>query len=135
MDIPGTKGVKHKNLLIGGSIGGVLVIYIYMKRKKANAATASSAQGGNVDPNSIDPATGIPYGEETGYGGYYMGSTVPNPYPSQSGTATVSGQTYTSNLAWEGDAVQYATGYFQASPALARVRVMAVRAGGSWLRA
>lgn len=117
MKLPGVGEVKHKNLLIGGTIGGVLVIYLYMRRKKA-ASAASGNDGSAVDPNAIDPATGIPYGEETGYGGYYMGSTVAPPYVSQSGTATVSGQSYTNNLAWESDAVQYASSYFNASAAL-----------------
>jgi len=122
MELPGGKKLDKKKLAIGGGVAGVIVVFMVWRRKKnAAAATAANAAdgGSGVDPNSIDPATGIPYGEETGYGGYYMGSAVPNPYVSASGSPTVSGQTYTNNLAWEADAVQYSTSYFQASPILA----------------
>lgn len=118
MKLPGGKEVKNKTLVIGGSVVAAAVV-IMAWRKRKNATAPAAASDGGQDPNSIDPATGIPYGEETGYGGYYMGTTVPNPYVSAAGTQTVNTTGYTNNLAWEADAVQYATSYFGATIALA----------------
>jgi len=120
MKLPGGKEIKDKNLVIGGGVvAGAIVLMAWRKKKKAaSAAAGSGTDAGGVDPNSIDPNTGLPYGEETGYGGYYMGTEIPNPYPSATGSPTVSGQTYTSNLAWEADAVQWATTYFGATAVL-----------------
>ena len=117
METPaGGKLKKNKYVVIGGGVGIALVLYGYWRRKK-NAAAATDS--GTVDPNAIDPATGIPYGQESGYGGNYLGASVPNPYVSAAGTNTVNTTAYTSNVAWLADAIQYATGYFQASPVLA----------------
>lgn len=116
MKLPGGTELKNKKLVIGGTVVGVGVLFLVWRRKKTAAATTADS---GVDPNSIDPATGLPYGEETGYGGYYMGTEIPNPYVSASGTTAVSTTGYANNLAWEADAVQYATSWFGATAVLA----------------
>jgi hypothetical protein len=64
INIPGIGEVdKKKALIIGGST--IAVIAIVMIRKKS-AGTAAAATTTTTDPNAIDPATGIPYSQETG---------------------------------------------------------------------
>lgn len=117
MKLPGGKEIKNKPLAIGAGVIGVVVFYIYYQKRKAAAAAVDTTA---VDPNAIDPATGIPYSEETGYAQNLSGSSIPNPYVGQGGTVTTSGGAgYTSNVQWIGDAEQYATGYFNASVTLA----------------
>jgi len=110
------KDIKSKPVLIGGGVTVAIVYFTYMKRKKAQAASAAAA---TPDPNAIDPATGLPYSQEGGYGqdagiGYQY--SVPNPYVGQAGSLTTnSGAGYTSNTAWVADAEQYAVNTFGAS--------------------
>lgn len=113
MKLPGGKEIKNKPLAIGAGVIGVVLFYVYYQKKKASAAAANATA---PDPNAIDPATGIPYSQETGYAQDLSGSSIPNPYVGQGGTVTTSsGAGYTSNVQWVGDAEQYATGYFNAS--------------------
>lgn len=116
MKLPGVGEVKNKNVAIGAGVVGVIVLYSYMRKKRAVNTGA-----GAVDPNAIDPETGIPYGQEYGDGGgYYTNASVPNPYVTQTGTSNTGGaQGYTSNVAWLSDAQQVAVNQFGATFALA----------------
>lgn len=62
--IPGVGPVK-KGWAIGGValIGGILAVAYYRHSKNASAAAATAADT-SQDPNAIDPATGLTYGEE-----------------------------------------------------------------------
>lgn len=63
------KSKNQRYLLIAGLGAGGIVGYIwYRKRQASNAATANSTSTG-VDPNAIDPNTGIPYADEATYQG------------------------------------------------------------------
>lgn len=116
MKLPGMGEVSNKNVAIGAGVIGGIVLFAYWKKKKAIPVS----DGSTVDPNAIDPATGIPYGQEAGSGGgYYTNSSVPNPYVNQTSTAGTTGQMYTSNAAWLLDAEQYATDQFGVSYLLA----------------
>lgn len=120
MKIPAVGEVKNKNVAIGAGVVGVIVLVAYMRKKKASA-TPAAADAGAVDPNAIDPSTGVPYGQEVGSGGYYVGSSVPNPYVSQTGTQTTTGTggAYANNELWLAAAIQDATNLFGVSYALA----------------
>lgn len=100
--LPGIGDVETKYVWSGAAVVGVIVAYAYYKRSHA-AATASTAATTTPDPNSIDPATGITYGEEaaaaaagsSGSAGYN------NPNPAASGYNSVSGvSTISTNLDW-----------------------------------
>lgn len=118
MKLPGMGDVKNKNVAIGAGIVGGIVLFAYWK--KSRKVQTPVTDGATVDPNAIDPTTGIPYGQEAGSGGgYYTNSSVPNPYVSQAGTTSVSTGVYTSNAAWLIDAEQYAVNQFQVSYTLA----------------
>lgn len=118
MKIPGVGDVKNKNVAIGAGVVGLIVVFAYFRKKKA----VTNSTGATVDPNAIDPNTGIPYGQESGSGldGSYYGGSVPNPYVTQTGTSSVgSGQTFTSNADWLASAEQVAVNQFGASYTLA----------------
>jgi len=119
MKLPGLGEVNDKNLMIGGGVVAGIVSYAYYKRRQArNAATAADNSGTSIDPNAIDPSTGVPYGQEQGYGSNYYQGTISNPYVSQTGSTTGSGSTtgqYTSNTSWYADALTEATNYFGVS--------------------
>jgi hypothetical protein len=115
MKLPGLGEVNNKNLMIGGGVVAGIVGYAYYKRRKSAGNAAAS---GGVDPNAIDPSTGVPYGQEQGYGSNYYQGTIPNPYVSQTGTTSGSGSAtgqYTTNTAWYSDALSEATNYFGVS--------------------
>lgn len=119
MKIPAVGEVKNKNVAIGAGVVGVIVLFAYYRKKKAVPAPDGS---GTVDPNAIDPNTGVPYGQETGSdGGYYTNASVPNPYVSQTGTQTTTGTggAYANNELWLAAAIQDATNLFGVSYALA----------------
>lgn len=118
MKLPGLGEVKDKNVLLGGGVVvGIVGFAYWKKRQSVNTATTSSAgvDSGAVDPNAIDPSTGVPYGQEQGYGSNYYQGSIPNPYVNQtgqtSGTGTASGQ-YANNQLWYADALTEATNYF-----------------------
>lgn len=116
MKLPGMGEVKNKNVAIGGGVVVGIVLFAYWKKKKQ----VPVADGTTVDPNAIDPNTGVPYGQESGSGGgYYTNASVPNPYVTQTGTTGTSAQGYTSNSAWLLDAEQYAVNQFGVSYTLA----------------
>ena len=107
---------KNKALLYGGGAVGGLVIFLYIRKKKA-AASAAATDTSGVDPNAIDPATGITYGQEQGAS--YVGA--PSGFITGTGSVEVSGtgQAYTTNSAWMSDALQDAQNYYGATYALA----------------
>lgn len=119
MKLPGIGEVKDKNVLLGGGVVVGIVGFAYWKRHK-QAVTTTNADGStsNVDPNAIDPNTGIPYGQEQGYGSNYYQGTISNPYVNQtgqtSGTGTATGQ-YSNNQQWYADALTESTNYFGVS--------------------
>jgi hypothetical protein len=76
--LPLVGGVSKKALVIGG-VGSAAVVLLFVIRKKKTAAAAPAATGtsdGSVgnpsDPNSVDPATGLTYGEEASAGSDYL---------------------------------------------------------------
>jgi hypothetical protein len=77
--LPLVGGVSRKALLIGG-VGSSAVVGLFLLRKKSStvapASTATGTADGTVgnpsDPNSIDPATGLTYGEEASAGSDYL---------------------------------------------------------------
>lgn len=98
-----------------GGIGGAGIVYYLYKRNKANAAStaATDTTGATTDPN-IDPSTGIPYSQESGYSSAY--GTTPSLYsyydPAtgqliNAGLGTTSPTAPGTSLAW----VQQATAY------------------------
>lgn len=116
MKLPGMGEVKNKNLLLGGSVVVGIVGYAYWKKRKRIPTASADGSTTSVDPNAIDPSTGVPYGQEQGSGGYYVGSSVANPYVSQGSTITQPNpQAYTTNTAWISDAEQYAQNVFGVS--------------------
>jgi hypothetical protein len=121
MKLPGLGEVKDKNVMIGGGVVVGIVAYAYYKRRQSNnaaAAATSTTDTSGVDPNAIDPSTGVPYGQEAGYGSDYYQGSISNPYVSQTGTTTGTGTAtgqYTTNTAWYADALTEATNYFGVS--------------------
>lgn len=119
MKIPGVGEVNNKNLLLGGGVIMGIVGFAWWKKSR-QAVTTTNADGSTstVDPNAIDPNTGIPYGEEQGYAAPYYQGTIPNPYVNQTGTTSGSGTTtgqYTNNEQWYSDALTESTNYFGVS--------------------
>lgn len=76
VNIPKVGKFPKSAVVIG--VGGVIVLIVYQNRKNASSAAAASSAGtGAQDPNAVDPATGLTYGQEqaaaAGGGGYYGG--------------------------------------------------------------
>jgi hypothetical protein len=70
--------VKKGYVLAGGAVVVLAVGYGWYRNRQANAAAATSAAGGS-GTSGIDPATGVPYADESGAGidpatGYPYGS-------------------------------------------------------------
>lgn len=82
-------------LVVG--VGGVVGLIIYQNHKSSAAAAAAP-----VDPNAIDPNTGLPYGDATGsYGGggaYATGMQTSAAYP-WDGTYNVTSDPYSMDSA------------------------------------
>lgn len=119
MKLPGMGEVKNKNVMIGGGVVLGIVGFAYWKRHK-QAVTTTNADGStsSVDPNAIDPQTGVPYGQEQGYAAPYYQGTISNPYVTQGSTTSGSGTTtgtYTNNEQWYADALTESTNYFGVS--------------------
>lgn len=118
MKLPGLGEVQNKNVMLGGGVVVGIVAYAYYRRRQSANAAATAVTDGGVDPNAIDPSTGVPYGQEQGYGSDYYQGTISNPYVSQTGTTTGTGTAagqYTTNTAWYADALTEATNYFGVS--------------------
>lgn len=103
VDIKGA--MKNKKWLVAGGVVAVVGV-VYEYRKASKNATASAAVPVTTDdtsdvqdPNAIDPATGIPYGEEESQDGYSAayddGGIVGSPYSGLS------------NLTWDPTTGQY----------------------------
>jgi hypothetical protein len=75
--LPGLGQVDKKYVIGGVVIAGGIVVMVFLRNKsQANAANAASTDtsaadtsGGTSGDSGIDPATGIPYAEESGGGG------------------------------------------------------------------
>lgn len=118
--VPGL-GKMKKGYVFAIAGGGVIVVYYIYKHQKASSAAANAAAavpattgtvyptgqgdgtvGNPNDPNSIDPATGMTYGEEaaegmsTGYGGTAYGDTAIDSSTGTDSTSTAP----TTNAAW-----------------------------------
>ena len=125
VDVP-LAGKIPKKLAVGGVIvvATLTGVYYYRKRKSASAAAPAAAA---TDPNAIDPATGIPYGQESGTAGgaagpgaasglYYDPATgaydLTSPYGtgstgvSSGNPATPGGPPFANNAAWSNWAIQ-----------------------------
>lgn len=86
--VPGLGDMPKKYAIgaVAAAAGLGVIVYIRSRKAASAAATAgvadATATGSGIDPNSIDPSTGIPYSEESGsysygadnYGGYGGGS-------------------------------------------------------------
>lgn len=119
-------------ILAGGGVAA-FAIYRYEKKNSANAAAASAATTASTsyDPNAIDPATGLTYGDEasgayqdysgayntatgavSGSSGYYDPSTGQY-IPYTGGTPTATSTSPTNNQQWTQAAEAYlsAEGY------------------------
>lgn len=115
MKIPGIGEVKNKTAAIGGSAFGAFILYAYYRRKKNANAVAAAATA--IDPNAVDPQTGIPYNQETGYSQASPGTGIP--YVSNVGAQVPSTTGATNNEQWLNDAEQVAQNTFGASYSLA----------------
>jgi hypothetical protein len=122
LNLPGLGPVK-KTWAIGGAavVAGILAVAYY--RHRANAGTAAAAAAAaQPDPNAIDPATGLTYGEEAA--GIQAGDLAGagTPYGDTSGIVGYDAQgnpiyadqvgygpspSFTSNGAWSQAAQQY----------------------------
>jgi hypothetical protein len=65
INVPGV-GPAKKPLVIGGIavLAGILAVAYYRHAKNKSAAAAGTAAAAAQDPNAVDPATGLTYGEE-----------------------------------------------------------------------
>jgi hypothetical protein len=113
-----------KMYIYGGAgvavVGGVLIV----RKRKASAAAAVAATSatdttGTTDP-SIDPATGVPYADETGDGGYggydastggygYVDGNGQYIYPG-TGVTTSTAPTVSTNAEWAQEVTSYFAG-------------------------
>jgi PASTA domain len=66
--VPGLGGVQKKYVIGGVVVGGLIAVIVYIRIRNTAASTATAAAtpdaGAAADP-SIDPATGLPYADET----------------------------------------------------------------------
>lgn len=90
--VPGIGDVPKKYVIGGVVVGGGIAVIVFLRaRSSANAAAAANttSNAGSTTANSaIDPATGIPYSEEGGYGGYASSGIDPAtgiPYAEEAG--------------------------------------------------
>lgn len=116
--LPRSKVKGKKWVWIAGGAGLFGVFYYLRKRKQAQQSTTDTT--GNVtdtsamavDPNAIDPSTGMSYASE-GYGGGYLGGVYGSPYGgtfygSQTQTTTPT-RTVTTNAEWAQASEAYLT--------------------------
>lgn len=129
---------KKLALFAVGGIGGLGLIIWYRNRQAnasntANAATANNT--GGIDPNAIDPNTGIPYSEE-GYGaagtpglyggynpltgGYNPGPGNPTVYSPTNGTWAIEAEQYLVSLGYDPTTVATALGLYLAGRPLSQ---------------
>lgn len=126
--VPGFGHLSKKEMIIGGSLaGGVVIIALYRQHKNSTAAAAAAAAPAstNTTATGTDPATGLPsgspediaalegqtqYANSTDYG-YASGGGV---YSTGYGTSTTG---YTSNSQWSQAAEEYLTNYTGADAA------------------
>lgn len=115
-------GTMQKKTAVIAGVGLVGIAGIAWYRSKQQAASTAAANPpvdtSTTDPNAIDPATGLPYSEETagsqgfadqlGSGGYYDSGGNWIPYSQQAFPSTNPGPgSFTSNPQW----VQYVEDY------------------------
>lgn len=118
-ELPGVGKVKKPWLYAAGAALVAIVGYGYIKSRRATAQ--ASTDTGSQDP--IDPATGLPYSQESGvygFGGTDPSTGVPYIYENQNQpTSSTTGQQFTTNSAWLSQAQQDAQNLFGATYALA----------------
>lgn len=123
--VPGLGDVPKKYAIGAVATAAGLGVIVYIRSRKA-AQTAASAGAANAatatsgyDPNAIDPATGIPYSQESGsysygadnYGGYGGGGGYDNAgYPLGSSADLQYQQTQLSGIQTNDEWVQQAIG-------------------------
>lgn len=98
--VPVVGQVERKWLIGGGALVAVLVGYAYWRRRGSTSSTG-------IDPNAIDPLTGLTYAAEAAQTSGYV-----NPNPGASGADTVtdtSTTAITTNVQWS-NAVESALG-------------------------
>lgn len=93
-----TVGPVKKQYVVAAVVGiAGLVGYVYLKDRKAASSSSSSTAAGAIDPNAVDPNTGLTYGDELAAGA----STYQNPNPGASGSGSVSSTSQpTSDQEW-----------------------------------
>lgn len=91
--LPAIGTVDRKWVLAGAAATAGIVAYAWIRHRNASASAASST----VDPNAIDPATGLPYSAENQPGTGYVN---PVPTTTQSTIDTTGGTTPTTNEQW-----------------------------------
>lgn len=85
IDVPQVGPVKKQYLIV--AVAGVagFVGYSYLKARKGASSSAATGAG-SIDPNAVDPATGLTYGDELAAGS----SSYSNPNPGATGSGSVS---------------------------------------------
>lgn len=101
VDIPQVGPVQKKTLMLAVAGVGVIVAVAYYRSHNASSSAAAStdttAAAGTIDPNAIDPQTGMTYADELATGASTY--TNPNPGATGSGTYTDTGA-ITSDTQW-----------------------------------
>lgn len=97
VQVPGVGQVPRKYALMGGAVVGGIAIYAYWKHRGSASSTATTPS--TVDPNAVDPLTGLTYGAEQSAGLSASGNYV-NPNPNASGSNTQNTTGVTTNSQW-----------------------------------
>lgn len=91
--IPGIGDVPKKYAIGGVVVVGGFIVIMYIRNKGAGSAATASTSDTASTTDPIDPATGIPYSQESGYGSYGDGGIDPStgiPYTEETGYGGVS---------------------------------------------
>lgn len=141
MKIPGLGEVKNTYVYIGGAAFVGIFGYAYYKNKKNQEAdalvTPDADNTSATDDSEIDPNTGVPYDEETGFAGSGYGGIDPDtgvPYAYESGTGaqtTGSSSPYQTNQEWTQAAIGELVDTFGYSQAVASSAVETYLANGA----
>lgn len=97
-------GKEVPNWAVYGGVGVAVVGGVLWWRNRSSSSTASSATTAATDPNLIDPATGIPYADETA--GSLSGSSGLSglgfgfPTSDITGSTLSAGTSFTTNAQW-----------------------------------
>lgn len=129
---PKKKLTKNKKILLYAAGAGLGIVGVIWYRKRQATATDTTGQ----DPNAIDPNTGIPYSQESGYGttpgmlggydpltgGYNPGPGVglPTVYNPTNATWATEAETYLTSLGYDPITVGTALGLYLAGKPLSQ---------------